>query len=302
MSTSINYNRAFWNVMRGNTETHSNLAEGADSTGGYVTPDGFREQVGAALTKDNLFRRYGTVISATAPSGVIQAVASTGAAAWTEDGEAIPESADTFAHFNVKSYKLAALSRIKESFVSDNNFDLEGYLSREFARRFGRAEEDAFLNGDGTNLPSGILSATGGTVGVTAADPAKIAYDEIVKLYFSLKAEYRENAVFLMHDETAMLLRTLKDTAGNYLWNATNDTIFSKPVVTSSHMPTIAAGAKSIVFGDLSYYWIVERQPLTVKVLSELYAQQGQIGFSSFERLDGKLILPEAVQVLQQAQ
>jgi HK97 family phage major capsid protein len=149
MSTSINYNRAFWNVMRGNVDTHDNLAEGADGTGGYVTPDGFREQVGAALAKDNLFRRYGTVISATAPSGAIQAVASTGAAAWTEDGEAIPESAHTFAQFNVKSYKLAALSRVKESFVSDNNFDLEKYLSREFARRFGRAEENAFLNGNG---------------------------------------------------------------------------------------------------------------------------------------------------------
>jgi HK97 family phage major capsid protein len=224
------------------------------------------------------------------------AVASTGSAAWTDDGAAIPESADAFTQFNVKSYKLAALSRIKES------FDLESYLSREFARRFGRAEEGAFLNGDGVNLPGSILSATGGTVGVTAADPAKIAYDEVVTLYFSLKAEYRENAVFLMHDETAMLLRTLKDTTGNYLWNASNDTIFSKSVVTSSHMPTIAAGAKSIVFGDLSYYWIVERQPLTIKVLSELYARQGQIGFSAFERLDGKLILPEAVKILQQAQ
>jgi len=302
MSTSINYNRAFWNAMRGNTEAYPSMTEGADSSGAYVTPDGFRNQVGTALAKDNLFRRYATVINATAPSGVIQAVASTGSAAWTDDGAAIPESADTFTQFNVKSYKLAALSRIKESFVSDNSFDLESYLSREFARRFGRAEEDAFLNGDGVNLPGGILSATGGIVGVTAVDPAKIAYDEVVKLYFSLKAEYRENAVFLMHDETAMLLRTLKDTTGNYLWNASNDTIFSKSVVTSSHMPTIAAGAKSIVFGDLSYYWIVERQPLTIKVLSELYARQGQIGFSAFERLDGKLILPEAVKILQQAQ
>lgn len=302
MSTSINYNRAFWNVMRGNAETQSNLAEGADSTGAYITPDGFREKVNDVLAKDNLFRRYATVINATSPDGTIQAVASTGAAAWTADGVAIPESADTFTQFNVKSYKLAALSRIKESFVSDNSFDLESYLSREFARRFGRAEEDAFLNGDGQNLPGGILSATGGTVGITTVDPAKVAYDEVVKLYFSLKAEHRQNAIFLMHDETAMLLRTLKDTTGNYLWNASNDTIFSKTVVTSPHMPTIAAGTKSIVFGDLSYYWIIERQPLSIKVLSELYAHQGQIGFSAFERLDGKLILPEAVKVLQMAQ
>ena len=149
MPTSINYNRAFWNIMRGNIEAHSNLAEGADSTGAYITPDGFQEKINAVLVKDNLFRRYATVVNANAPSGVIQAVASTGSAAWTDDGAAIPESADTFTQFNVKSYKLAALSRMKESFVSDNSFNLENYLAREFARRFGRAEEDAFLNGDG---------------------------------------------------------------------------------------------------------------------------------------------------------
>lgn len=102
-----------------------------------------------------------------------------------------------------------------------------------------------------------------------------------------------------MHDETAMQLRTLKNTTGNYLWNAANDTIFGKPVVTSFHMPTVAAGASPIAFGDLSYYWIVERQALSVNRLKELYILAGQIGFSAFERLDGRLIRPEAVKTLQ---
>jgi HK97 family phage major capsid protein len=72
-----------------------------------------------------------------------------------------------------------------------------------------------------------------------------------------------------------------------------------KPVVTSPYMPTVSAGAKSIVFGDLSYYWLIERQPITIKKLSELYALQGQIGFSAYERLDGKLIQPDALKILQ---
>ena len=105
-----------------------------------------------------------------------------------------------------------------------------------------------------------------------------------------------------MHDDTAMALRTLKDSVGNPLWNAERETIFGKPVVTSLAMPAPAAGKKTIAFGDLSYYWVIERQPLTVKRLSELYSVQGQIGFTAFERLDGKLILPEAVKVLQMAQ
>ena len=98
-----------------------------------------------------------------------------------------------------------------------------------------------------------------------------------------------------------MALRTLKDSVGNPLWNAERDTIFGKPVVKSLAMPAPEAGKKTIVFGDLSYYWMIERQPLTVKWLNEMYAIQGQIGLTAFERLDGKLILPEAVKVLQMA-
>ncbi len=102
-----------------------------------------------------------------------------------------------------------------------------------------------------------------------------------------------------MHDDTAMKLRTLKDDAGNYLWNSSNDTIIGKPVITSPYMPEVKTGAKPIVFGDLTYYWIVERQPLSIKRFNELYVLRGQIGFAGHERIDGKLIQPDAVSILQ---
>ena len=86
---------------------------------------------------------------------------------------------------------------------------------------------------------------------------------------------------------------------GRYLWNDSYNTIFGKPVITSPYMPKVASGAKSIVFGDFSYYWLIERQPLSIKRLSELYALNGQIGFSAYERLDGKLIQPDALKILQ---
>lgn len=185
--------------------------------------------------------------------------------------------------------------------MADTAFDIEGYLLNAFAQRFGRAEEAAFLNGTGIDQPTGLLSDTGAEVGVTAACATVITYDEVVKLYFSLKAEYRANALFLMHDDTAMALRTFKDSAGNPIWNTQGDTIFGKPVITTPSMPVAAAGAKVIVFGELSYYWVIERQPLAIKRLNELYSLQGQIGFTAYERLDGKLILPEAVKVLKMA-
>ncbi len=297
MITSTNYNRSFWNAMRGKAVAASELNEGSDGYGSFFLPDDFRAKFNSALAKDNVFRRLATSIQMSSPEGTIHAVTSTGTAAWTPENTAIPESADTFTQFPVTSYKLASLIRLKESFVNDMSFDLEKYLLDEFARRFGRSEEDAFINGDGTDRPVGILSS--GELSVTTASAATIAFDEVIKLYFSLKPEHRKKAVFLMHDETALMLQTLKDNAGNYLWNAANDTIFGKPVITSFHMPTVAAGATPIAFGDLSYYWIMERQRLTVKRLRELYVLAGQIGFSAFERLDGKLILPEAVKILQ---
>ena len=299
--TNYTYEHNFWNMMRGKKADLPVLSSKINDSGDYLTPEEFKAKFDKALAKDNVFRRLATVVNTTSPEGTIQAVTSTGTADWVAEGTAIPESSDTILPFPVYSYKLASLVRLKNSFVSDNAFDLENYLVTAFARRFGRAEEAAFLNGTGTNQPTGLLSANGAEVGVTAASATAVAYDELTKLYFSLKAEHRANAVFLMHDDTAMALRTLKDGAGNPLWNAERETIFGKPVVTSLAMPAPATGKKAIAFGDLSYYWVIERQSLTIKRLSELYSAQGQIGFTAFERLDGKLILPEAVKVLQMA-
>ena len=299
--TNYTYEHNFWNMMRGKSADLPVLSSKADTSGAYKAPEEFKAKFDQALAKDNVFRRLATVVNTTSPDGTIQAVTSTGAADWVAEGAAIPESSDTILPFQVYSYKLASLVRLKNSFVSDNAFDLENYLVTAFARRFGRAEEAAFLNGTGINQPTGLLSAGGAEVGVTAASATTITYDELTKLYFSLKAEHRANAVFLMHDDTAMTLRTLKDSVGNPLWNAERETIFGKPVVTSLAMPAPATGKKAIAFGDLSYYWVIERQPLTIKRLNEMYAVQGQIGFTAFERLDGKLILPEAVKVLQMA-
>ena len=176
---------------------------------------------------------------------------------------------------------------------------IEAYLKNEFARRFGRAEENAFINGSGTDEPTGILN--GGEIGVTTKKDANLSYDDVIRLYFSLKPEHRGNAVWLMNDETAFHLRTLKDENGNYLWNNNDNTILGKPVYFLNHMSNIESGKMPIAFGDFSYYWIVQRQPLTIKILKELFVINNEIGFTGYERLDGKLILPEAVKLIKMA-
>lgn len=301
MKTTTIYNHAFWNAMRGKKGAYNDMNEGKESDG-YIVPTEFNEKYQKALEKENLFRRLATVVHTTSKDGTIHAVASTGVAEWVNESVAFPESADTFRQFPVSSYKLASLSKIKEHFVKDNDFNLEGYLENEFVRRFGRSKESAFINGDGINEPAGILNATrGGEIGVTAEGSTVLTYDEVIKLYFSLKPEHRRNAMWLMNDETAFKLRTLKDDQGNYLWNQADNTILGKPVEYSNYMPYMVSGEIPIAFGDFSYYWIIERQPLTINVLSEIYLIKSEIGFSGCERLDGRLILPEAVKLLKMA-
>ena len=77
------------------------------------------------------------------------------------------------------------------------------------------------------------------------------------------------------------------------------NTILGRPYYTSAFVPSLAAGAKTVIFGNINYYWIGDREGITFKRLNELYAGNGQVGFLAYKRLDGKTVLPEAIKVLQ---
>jgi HK97 family phage major capsid protein len=139
---------------------------------------------------------------------------------------------------------------------------------------------------------------------VTAASDKAVTADELIDLFYSLRAPYRKNAVFIMNDATVKLIRKLKDNTGQYLWQpaltaGTPDTILNRPVYTSSFAPLAEGGALAIAFGDFSYYWIADRQGRSFQRLNELFAATGQVGFKATQRVDGKLILPESVKLLQ---
>jgi HK97 family phage major capsid protein len=282
------------------------LQIGTDSEGGYLVPDEFERALVEALDEENIFRRLAKVITTSSGDRKIPVVASKGTASWIDEEGAILDSDDSFGQVSIGAYKLGTMIKVSEELLNDSVFPLESYISREFARRIGSKEEEAFFTGDGSGKPTGILAATGGAqVGVTTAGAAAITIEEVLDLFYSLKAPYRNKAVFVMNDATVKAIRKLKDGNGQYLWQpslqaGTPDTILNCPLYTSAYVPAIAAGAKSIVFGDFSYYWVADRQGRVFKRLNELYAATGQVGFVATQRVDGKLILPEAVKVLQQ--
>lgn len=300
------YRKSFWNAMRSKLPSHeimNALQIGTDSEGGYLVPDEFERTLVEALEEQNIFRSLAHVIQTSSGDRKIPVVASKGTASWVDEEGAIPESDDSFGQVSIGAYKLGTMIKVSEELLADSVFDLEAYISREFARRIGNKEEEAFFGGDGSGKPTGVLESA--EIGVTAAAAAAITADEVFDLYYSLKAPYRKSSVFLMNDSTVKALRKLKDNNGQYLWQPsltanTPDTLMGRPVYTSAYMPALEASAKGILFGDLSYYWVADRQGRAFKRLGELFAPTGQVGFLATQRVDGKLILSEAVKILQQ--
>ena len=306
---SAEYRRSFWNAMRSKMPSHevmNALQVGTDSEGGFLVPDEFERTLVEALEEQNIFRTLAHVIQTSSGDRKIPVVASKGTASWVDEEGSIPESDDSFGQVSIGAYKLGTMIKVSEELLGDSVFDLEAYVSREFARRIGNKEEEAFFTGDGTGKPLGVLADNGGAeIGVTAAAAGAFTADEVFDLFYSLKAPYRKNAVFLMNDASVKALRKLKDSNGQYLWQpsltaAAPDTLLGRPVYTSAFMPALEAGKKSVLFGDLSYYWVADRQGRSFRRLGELFAPTGQVGFLATQRVDGKLILPEAVKVLLQ--
>lgn len=304
------YKTAFWNQIRSKNmmtpELKNALQEGVDSEGGYLVPDEYEHTLVMGLEGANVIRAHAHAFTTSNGVHKIPVVASKGTASWIDEEGAYTESDDVFGQEQIDAHKLGTIIKVSEELITDSVFDLEQYFTAEFARRIGSKEEEAFLVGNGVKKPTGLLNETGGAqLGVTAASATSITADELIDLYYSLKSPYRKNAIWILNDSTIKAIRKLKDGSGQYLWQpAIKDgevnTILGKPYFTSSYAPEIGSAAKSILFGDLNFYWIGDRQGITFKRLNEKYADMGQIGFLASKRVDAKLVLPEAVKYLQQ--
>jgi len=302
-----NYKKAFWNMMRTapGTVMKNALTLSPDADGGYLVPDHFEKTLIETLNDTMVIRKLAHVFKTASGSLKIPVLETKAKAAWTDEGEEIVETNETFGQKNIGAHKLTALVKVSSELLQDSAFDLESHFRAQFVARMAEAEEEAFITGDGVGKPYGILHDTeGAEVGVTTASATAITADELIKLYYSLRGPYRPNDVWLLNDATVAAIRTLKDFNGQYLWQSglkegTPDTLLGRTVITTPYMPTIEAGAKAIAFGDFRKYWIGDREGITFKRLNELYATTGHIGFLATKRLDARVVVPEGIKVLQ---
>ena len=293
------YGANFWNTMRGIPHAYDKIHGGANGiTGGYALPSGSNDKLQKAITQESLFRSMATVIKAYNGASRIFAKDCSDIAAWVPEGGSISlqDGVNDFTRYAVDSHKLAVFVKLDDDFVHDAVFSLEDYLTERLAKNLAKSEDKGFVLGTGEHMPVGILDDTAGAK--TGTTTSALCFDDVLRLYHSLDKEYRKNAVWLMNDDTALTLRMVKDSAGNYLWNPSDNTILGKPVVISYDMPSVGAGAKPIVFGDFSYYWIIDRSPVSIQALKELFVTLDQVGYLATEFLDGKLIRRDALKAL----
>jgi HK97 family phage major capsid protein len=291
------YKAGMLTALRTNFRQVSNvLQEGVDADGGYLVPEEYDHRLIQTLTEENIMRRLGNIIT-TSGEHKINVAATKPAAAWIEEGGALQFSDATFSQILLDAHKLHVAIKVTEELLYDNAFNLEGYIIDQFGKALANAEEDAFLNGTGTGQPLGLFAETGGGE-VAGTLTAALKADDLFDLVYALKRPYRKGASFIMNDRTVAQIRKFKDSNGAYLWQPSYqvgepDKILGYSVYTSEFAPENA-----IAFGDYRYYNIGDRGTRSFKQLTELFAGNGMIGYVAKERVDGKLILPESVQIL----
>lgn len=297
---SDEYREGMLKALRSNFKQVSNvLQEGVDADGGYLVPEEYDNRLIDVLDQENIMRKLATKIT-TSGEHKINIAATKPAASWIEEGGALTFGDATFSQILLDAHKLHVAIKVTEELLYDNAFGLENYIITQFGKALANAEEDAFFNGDGVGKPLGLFAENGGGQ-IAETLTAAIKADDIINLVYALKRPYRKSAAFIINDKNIAAIRKLKDNNGAYIWQPSAqagepDRLFGYPVYTSAYAPENA-----IAFGDYKYYNIGDRGTRSFKQLVELFAGNGMIGYVAKERVDGKLILPEAVQILKLA-
>jgi HK97 family phage major capsid protein len=184
--------------------------------------------------------------------------------------------------------------------LQDSAIDVEAFVNARIVTRLGRIGNQMFTTGTGVSQPNGIVTAVNvGKTGLTG-QTASVIWDDLVDLQHSVDPAYRENGKFMMHDSTVKFIRKIKDANNRPLWvpnfndgitKGMGGTLAGAEVVVNQQMPVMAANAKSILFGDFSYYKIRDVMAMNLfRFTDSVYASQGQVGFLAWMRSGGNWI------------
>jgi HK97 family phage major capsid protein len=277
----------------------SGKTSGGD-TGGYLIPESWERSI-LEKTREQFAMRQIATVEYSGSDRNIPVEDDLGAAGWIDEAAAYPGGDLKFASKALSAWKVGRIVKISEELLMDNQYNLEQRVTEAFAYTIGLAEETAFVSGNGTKKPKGYLLDA--EVGVTAASATAITYAEALALFGSLKSQYDVNALWMLNKATLVAIMKLQDGSGAYLFHPSTlpgelGHLLGRPVVVSSFMPDIASAATPIAYGDFKRYRIHDRVGFAIQRLNERYADTGQVGFKGYRRVDGKLLVAEAVKTL----
>ncbi len=298
-------------------EVKAGLTTQSDPDGGFLVPVETERTIDRVLGVASVIRQLATVM----PIGTDtyrKFINMGGAGAgWVGEEEARPETATpTLRELVFTLMEMYADPATTQKMLDDGIIDIAAWLADEVQTTFAELEGAAFVSGDGTKKPRGILSydkvantdyewgklgySVSGAAGAFAAGTG--GYDALLNLHYSLKSGYRNNASWVMSDPTMLAIRKFKDGDGNFIWRAPDAaaemaTILGKPVYSDDNMPKIEAGAFPIIFGDFRRgYMVLDRQG--IRVLRDPFTDKPRIHFYTTKRVGGGVANFEALKLL----
>ena len=304
--------RAFEKVLRNRgdmsklaKEERAALQVGTDSEGGYTVPDAFLRQIVESMREFGVINNLATHIT-TGDNGQlsIPTVATNSTAVWTAEEAGYTQSEGTFGQIVLNAYKLGVISKISDELIQDSAFDLLSWLAKDHGEALGLKSGEAFAVGaaNSTTSPKGLLNRA--SIGVTTAVNTGFTADELIDVQHSVTSPYRPNAVWVMNDATVKVVRKFTDQDDQYIWQpglqaGSPDILLGAPVYTDPSIDTVAATKVVAAYGDVAKGYIIrDVAGVTVKVLSELFSANGQVGFRTDLRTDGDLRDAAAVKTL----
>jgi len=280
----------------------------AASGGGFFVPTDLADQIVRSLRflpggVQSLARTL-----ATASGDVINIPlnATHGTAAWIAESGAYTPSDETITNGTLSAFKAGTKIIVSEELLTDSEFDLTSFISTEFGERIGALAESAFISGDGSGKPTGILDAASAVTVSTlpAGYVTTLAWAGLATAVFSVPAQYRANMSMLVADSLWVKLVATPDSTGAPLWNPSTasgapDTFAGIPVYPHPNLAAVGANAKSAIVGDFSRaYWIRRVNGVFMQRQNELHSDNGQVGFRAYLRMDGKVVLADALRIV----
>lgn len=290
------------------------LSVGTDANGGYLVPNQMANTIVQIVNESSPLRSLASVETISSDSLDLIEDTTDMDAAWGDETtvRSAETTSATIGRNTIDTFEMYAQPQATQKLIDDASIDIEQWIAEKVGDKMARLEATAFINGNGTSQPKGILTYGAGTTfgtqiqQVPSGTSATVTADSLIQLYYALKDEYARRATFLMHRTTLQAVRLLKEaTTNQYLWQpglaaGAPDTLLGVPVRIAADMPVPAASSLSIAVADFKRaYLIVDR--VGIRTLRDPFTSKPFVKFYTTKRVGGEVVNTDAIKLLKLA-